>query len=712
MDRHFLMRSDKFNKWFCGRCGKRLIPDLYNAGKHAQSCGFSCSESGRDRNVIADYDRGYRLTAEGEDLHLQICRPELVPIPGFPDRFRGIRWITVMDTVFPSGSREPEVIKNDSGADPDLWLAMIRAEKCCRIHSSTDAQIIRQVFPGIIRIYSLQMFAHIYRTKGFRHTRLLTEQEAIRLMLMSEKDALRLMLTEQEAARLLMAAAEEPSGKACNLESSAKACNVEPAGMTCNVGPGGKACNLESSGKACNVEPAAKACNVEPAAKSRNTASGNNGLPALSPALSPARSIVGTPLKAVLVKGRDSSLILRITLSRAGQEPVAFLFSRGYAACTPNADVKSVLKEKCTLDGDSEKAVRWFARACPEYHLEQYLDKSSNVLIPLIAPEYHNLLELAAKAAIPAVAENMESLEQFEKDPFVIRNLPTAFGLPLHVLRALRPQDTTPELLEKLAEIYRSHPGLLQFDRFTPSMCSFYENMKIHMTAAGKETASGHRPSGRRYRINGLTRTDLTDAQVLQILRYLYRKNASWQYLCDYINACELLGEYPYGFLPKNSLVEAHDRVVERIGIRENDTEEFSFARAVLSRNYQSLVTNETEEDQEFFRDDPFVIIAPRHRQDLFAESASMHNCVRIYTHRVAAGNTKIYFLRKKTAPMRSYGTIEVQGWRLIQAKGFANSRLDRQAQDFILKWCEARHLLIRTRDITVKKSRNTRTGS
>ena len=421
---------------------------------------------------------------------------------------------------------------------------------------------------------------------------------------------------------------------------------------------------------------------------------------------------MGTPLKAVLVKGRDSSLILRITLSRAGQEPVAFLFSRGYAACTPNADVKSVLKEKCTLDGDSEKAVRWFARACPEYHLEQYLDKSSNVLIPLIAPEYHNLLELAAKAAIPAVAENMDSLEQFEKDPFVIRNLQTAFGLPLHVLRALQPQDTTPELLEKLAEIYRSHPGLLQFDRFTPSMCSFYENMKIHMTAAGKETASGHRHSGRRYRINGLTRTDLTDAQVLQILRYLYRKNASWQYLCDYINACELLGEYPYGFLPKNSLVEAHDRVVERIGIRENDTEEFSFARAVLSRNYQSLVTNETEEDQEFFRDDPFVIIAPRHRQDLFAESASMHNCVRIYTHRVAAGNTKIYFLRKKTAPMRSYGTIEVQGWRLIQAKGFANSRLDRQAQDFILKWCEARHLLIRTRDITVKKSRNTRTGS
>ena len=456
------------------------------------------------------------------------------------------------------------------------------------------------------------------------------------------------------------------------------------------------------------MEPAAKACNVEPAAKARNTASGNNGLPALSP----ARSNVGTPLKAVLVKGRDSSLILRVTLSRAGQEPVAFLFSRGYAACTPNADVKSVLKEKCTLDGDSEKAVRWFARACPEYHLEQYLDKSSNVLIPLIAPEYHNLLELAAKAAIPAVAENMDSLEQFEKDPFVIRNLQTAFGLPLHVLRALRPQDTTPELLEKLAEIHRSHPGLLQFDRFTPSMCSFYENMKIHMTAAGKKTASGHRHSGRRYRINGLTRTDLTDAQVLQILRYLYRKNASWQYLCDYINACELLGEYPYGFLPKNSLVEAHDRVVERIGIRENDTEEFSFVRAVLSRNYQSLVTNETEEDQEFFRDDPFVIIAPRHRQDLFAESASMHNCVRIYTHRVAAGNTKIYFLRKKTAPMRSYGTIEVQGWRLIQAKGFANSRLDRQAQDFILKWCEARHLLIRTRDITVKKSRNTRTGS
>jgi hypothetical protein len=236
-------------------------------------------------------------------------------------------------------------------------------------------------------------------------------------------------------------------------------------------------------------------------------------------------------------------------------------------------------------------------------------------------------------------------------------------------------------------------------------MCSFYENMKIQMTAARKETASGHRRSGRRYRINGLTRADLTDAQILQILRYLYRKNASWQYLCDYINACELLGEYPYGFLPKNSLVEAHDRVVERIGIRENDTEEFSFVRAVLSRNYQSLVTNETEEDQEFFRDDPFVIIAPRHRQDLFAESASMHNCVRIYSPAVMRGSCMIYFLRRKEKPRTSYGTIEVRGNTLVQAKGFANRRLDRSAQDFIRRWCAAKHLDIRTRDIEPTKN-------
>lgn len=37
-----------------------------------------------------------------------------------------------------------------------------------------------------------------------------------------------------------------------------------------------------------------------------------------------------------------------------------------------------------------------------------------------------------------------------------------------------------------------------------------------------------------------------------------------------------------------------------------------------------------------------------------------MHNCVRIYVGRVSNKTTRIYFLRKKSDPDKSYGTLEV----------------------------------------------------
>lgn len=92
-----------------------------------------------------------------------------------------------------------------------------------------------------------------------------------------------------------------------------------------------------------------------------------------------------------------------------------------------------------------------------------------------------------------------------------------------------------------------------------------------------------------------------------------------------------------------------------------------------------------------------------REEKDLFMESEAMHNCVRIYSRAVTNGSTRIYFLRRKKAPGTSNGTIEVRGNGLFQAKGFANSRLEQPAQDFIRKWCSIKHLRIMTHDIAKK---------
>jgi hypothetical protein len=70
----------------------------------------------------------------------------------------------------------------------------------------------------------------------------------------------------------------------------------------------------------------------------------------------------------------------------------------------------------------------------------------------------------------------------------------------------------------------------------------------------------------------------------------------------------------------------------------------------------------------------------------------------------VARRSTRIYFLRKKEEPDKSFGTIEVSrdGRKLVQAKAFANRRLPRPAQEFVVKWCNYKEIKVDTWDIEV----------
>ena len=637
MDRHFIYCSIKNRGHFCGKCGKRLTPDFYNSKKHAEECGFKVIESLPNRGVVTDDSAGYRLDVCKGNLHLEICRPELVPRPGFSDRFKGMRWVTVFRMAFSTDSREPRVTKNESSLNADIWLALIRAGRCFHIREETDVEIIREVFPGIIRLYSLQMFVHIYRTKGFHHVHL---------------------MSESMAQRLMGAASESRGTVPAHSEDSYEFREEFPV-------------RLLRLRRYWRRQP-------------RRT--------------DPIRHMIIS-----LLKYKDSTLVLRIITFMGEDEPVAFLFSRGYAACTPNADIPVLLRQQYSLTSEGDKAVRRFARFYPEYNLEQYMEHSHNILIPLIAPDYHSLMELAAKASVPSVAENMGIIDCYRKDPSLFRNLRDTFQLPLHVLRALDPQDVTDELLANLAHINQCHPGLLQFDHYTSLMCDFYHDLSIQMVPGQAGRVPDRRRPIRNYRLHGLYKYDLTDDQVLQILRFLRKSSDdanNLRYLFDYINACEHLGEYPYGFIPRGSLRIAHDRIVQRIRLDKNDKESHDFHSVVTSGYYLSLTTDRTEEDQEFFKEDPFVIIAPEEREDLFLESDAMHNCVRLYVKAVCTGHTKIYFLRRKRTPGTSLGTIEVRGDSLVQAKAHANGKLDEAAQDYIRKWCHAKNLRIRTRDI------------
>ena len=159
-----------------------------------------------------------------------------------------------------------------------------------------------------------------------------------------------------------------------------------------------------------------------------------------------------------------------------------------------------------------------------------------------------------------------------------------------------------------------------------------------------------------------------------------------------------------YGLTPNIPVREAHDRVIARIINRHDMDTKRAFEMFVESDNYLSLTTIYTVQDLEVFKDDRYMVIAPETTDDLFAESESMHNCVRIYTSKVARGATRIYFLREKENPDQCFGTIEVSkdGQVLIQAKAFANGKLPKKAQEFVVKWCRYKRIRINTYDIKI----------
>ena len=116
---------------------------------------------------------GYRLDSTEADgavgcvLTLSICIPVLKKIPGFTDRFSGMEWVSIFVVEFAAGSKNPRILRNDTCYEMEVLLALIRAGHISPIGMESDRTVIRLVFRNVIDVYNLQMFAHIYCTKGY-----------------------------------------------------------------------------------------------------------------------------------------------------------------------------------------------------------------------------------------------------------------------------------------------------------------------------------------------------------------------------------------------------------------------------------------------------------------------------------------------------------------------------------------------------------------
>lgn len=397
----------------------------------------------------------------------------------------GIEWVPVFEVLFPAGGKNPKIVRNETGYEMDVLLSLIRAGRIVPISAERDAEVIRSVFP-CIDVYSLQMFAHIYRNKGY------------------------------SASGRLRPATEK----------------------------------LLFSKVPCSEEW-------------KNAGAGNSDK---------------IPICAALYRHGGERYILQVILKREGRE-IVFLFSRGYSACSENADLRELFGQEYCLTGNAMAAITQFDKAYPEYHLAAYAARSQNILVPLLAADYHSGMELAAKSGATGIAESCERLSVFEKMPGLYRNLRDLFGVPVSVLRALNKEQVCDAVMARVREIFEYRPVFLQFDAYTASMMEFY--MRADITRSGLQG------------IDGITA--LSDKQILQILRYLEKHPDDGHYYCDNMNACAQLGEYPYGITPDIPVREAHDRTVARIRNYHDFLTRQRFEEAVKGEEYAKLSTCLTE---------------------------------------------------------------------------------------------------------------------
>lgn len=415
MDRNFFIISDKVPGCFCSKCGKRVMQDSYNYKLHGEKCGFAKNDN---FHPVRMDSYGYRLHKDENSLVFSICKPELIPIRGFRDKFSGGGWSVVFQAVFASDTKEIEVTCRKTDIPLDTWLALIRAEKVVKIHRESDRSIIHGVFPAVIDIHSLQMFVHIYRTKGYTYRKILPKKTA---------DKILGLLQEQSLSKRVIA--ETGICRRFGNDFVNDRYRIEDYRM-----------------------PDVRRKYRYP-----------------------------VEISLYYLKDEEHTCILKV-LEETPLGVRGFLFSRDYVYTQEPAELYEIFQTDVWYREEDRKKLMKFADRYPEFQIRPFMEenRNGNILILLLSGNYHVLVEQAVKAGLLNVVANMGRLPVFEKDPLVYKNLKEAFGLPVSFLRKLDEDMMEPQVLEVLRRLRKHNPTFVDFDYFTEEMIRFYLDSNLY----------------------------------------------------------------------------------------------------------------------------------------------------------------------------------------------------------------------------------------
>lgn len=152
------------------------------------------------------------------------------------------------------------------------------------------------------------------------------------------------------------------------------------------------------------------------------------------------------------------------------------------------------------------------------------------------------------------------------------------------------------------------------------------------------------------------------------------------QIIMDYIDMSNSLKIEIPKKLPKD-VVKRHDLLQAEIKYLEDKETEKLFMDNVIKNKKLLNVIPENKD---------FTIISPDKPNDLINEGLLMHHCVGTYINRYATGDSKIFFVRKKSDINTPFVTIELNRRNmLVQASEYSNSRPHKIVMDFLTKWEE-----------------------
>lgn len=161
LNKHCFIKKD--NSLYCSKCGKKQLQDTYNMKRHMTECKFKSYDF---LQIFEDDNNySYAFLEEKDRLCFYVFSNQLQLRPGFKDRYIGGKWIKKYRAYI--YKNEKKIIEKGL-YNIDIWFKkFLDIDKIPCLNNKNPIEIIHNVFPNILDIYSYGMFLDIYRQKGF-----------------------------------------------------------------------------------------------------------------------------------------------------------------------------------------------------------------------------------------------------------------------------------------------------------------------------------------------------------------------------------------------------------------------------------------------------------------------------------------------------------------------------------------------------------------